>query len=198
MLDDKLEIKTLEEASNIVIYDENGKEIVFGDLFKNNKCIVIFIRHFLCTVCRDYCTDISKIPKYNIKEANSKLVIIGCAPWKFIKNFKEDFNLEYEIYSDTDLNLYKKLGLMNNFIVNGGSMAHVKTNVIVGVLNSIYDFIKNGFEKQGDISQLGGEFIFGPGNNIILVHRCKSIFDHIHINKLLNKIDAKEIDFDNN
>jgi uncharacterized protein YrzB (UPF0473 family) len=36
MLDDKLEIKTLEEASNIVIYDENGKEIVFGDLFKNN------------------------------------------------------------------------------------------------------------------------------------------------------------------
>ena len=50
--------KTLEEAGNIMIQDEAGKQFPFKELYQNKKGqqLIVFIRHFFCGVCNTFST----------------------------------------------------------------------------------------------------------------------------------------------
>ena len=50
--------QTLEEAGELKIKDEYGKEIQFKNLYANKQGqqnLIIFIRHFFCGVCPSQC-----------------------------------------------------------------------------------------------------------------------------------------------
>ena len=76
------------QVQNLTVYDELGNHIKFGSIYRNKKTIVIFIRHFLCYIAKEYVEDLALIPEKFLRENDVQLVIIGCAKHKFIKPFR--------------------------------------------------------------------------------------------------------------
>lgn len=76
-------------ATGLKITDENGEDIIFGDLFKDRKVIVIFIRYFWCLFCEDYVRSISNcVTPEILKNKGVDLILIGNGTPGMMKSYK--------------------------------------------------------------------------------------------------------------
>ncbi|XP_033126173.1 peroxiredoxin-like 2C [Anneissia japonica] len=182
-----------DSVAKLPLWDEEGNMIPFDYLYKQHKVIVIFIRHFLCFISRDYVEDLAKIPESYLKDANVRLVVIGCAPYKFIKQYKEETKYPFEMYCDIERDVYQTLG-MKEIQECGKGSKHLKHSLIGGILKSTWKAIKTG-DFQGDVKQQGGSFILGKGEQVHFMHRDKADQDHRPINQLLAIAGVQQVSY---
>jgi len=122
----------------------------------------------------------------------AKLVVISNGSHSMISKYKQIFRMPFEMYTDPTLAVYNTLGMARgrdgdhtacssmsrlspqesagtekhkkcDKICNGG---YVKHGPMGGIVMVLVRAIKVGmplWEKGGDVAQLGGEFVFGPG-----------------------------------
>ena len=119
----------------------------------------------------------------------AKLVIISNGSHAMISKYKQIFRMPFEMYTDPTLAVYDTLGMARGRdgdypaclpapkappqepagtdkpkkVRNGG---YVKHGTMGGIVMVLVRAIKVGmplWEKGGDVAQLGGEFVFGPG-----------------------------------
>ena len=119
----------------------------------------------------------------------AKLVIISNGSHAMISKYKQIFRMPFEMYTDPTLAVYNTLGMARGRdgdypaclpapkappqepagtdkpkkVRNGG---YVKHGTMGGIVMVLVRAIKVGmpvWEKGGDVAQLGGEFVFGPG-----------------------------------
>ncbi|CAL1546194.1 unnamed protein product [Lymnaea stagnalis] len=179
------------------VFDEMGNKIMFSDIFKQQKTIVILVRHFLDFITKEYVEDIAIIPLEYLQNAGVRLVVIGPAPFKYIKSFKQLTGLTYTLYVDPEREVYKALGCTEK-LVSGSleSSKHVKSGFISGVLSSVWRAMKStDKEFQGHIHQQGGAFIFGPGDICHFNHIDQSSTDHCSLNELLTQAGVMNVSF---
>ncbi|KAL8606481.1 hypothetical protein ACOMHN_037712 [Nucella lapillus] len=179
----------------LCVYDEHGKEIPFMELFRNQKTIVIFIRHFLDFIAKEYVEDLAIIPEKYLQDANVRLVIIGPSLSKFITPFKTLTNCRYNLYCDPDREVYKAMGLHEK--VGFGQLKkskHVKSGTLMGVLQSVWRAMQSQ-EYQGNTKQQGGAFILGPGERVLFIHQDDMGADHVSINDLLAEAGVQPVSF---
>ncbi|XP_062569589.1 peroxiredoxin-like 2C [Saccostrea cucullata] len=184
------------KAKEKFVLDEGGNKIKFGDIYKHQKTIVIFTRHFLCFVCKDYIEDLAKVPLEYLQEAGVRVVVIGPAPDKFISAFKKETGFMYTMYTDPDRELYKLLGMKSNpeYGKNTKNNKHLKHNMISGILSSTWRAMQSQ-EYQGDVRQQGAEYILGPGDEVHFMHLCECTTDQTPINDLLHLAGVKQVSF---
>ncbi|XP_063151295.1 peroxiredoxin-like 2C isoform X2 [Candoia aspera] len=101
----------LRETAQRLVEDAVGNRIPFGALHKEQKTIVIFVRHFLCYVCKEYVEDLGKIPKKFLQDANVRLVVIGQSAHHHIKPFCNLTGYHHEMYVDPGREIYRLLGM---------------------------------------------------------------------------------------
>ncbi|CAE6427890.1 unnamed protein product, partial [Rhizoctonia solani] len=177
-------------ASEMYVYDENSRPVRFGDIFKDQKTAICFIRHFWCPLCQDYMSSIVHLTEPSLVEkAGVKLVIIGNGSPSMIKSYKTDiFKCPYEMYTDPDRELYNALG-MTLRTNDGGSDdekgSYVKHGTFTGTMLVLKRALKMPLANAGDIKQLGGEFILGPGLNCSFASRMHTTRSHTPIRNLL-------------
>jgi hypothetical protein len=123
----------------------------------------------------------------------AKLVVISNGSHAMISKYKQIFRMPFEMYTDPTLAVYNTLGMARSRdgdhpacsstmsgvcpqgsagtekqkkggkTCNGG---YVKHGTMGGIVMVLVRAIKVGmplWEKGGDVAQLGGEFVFGPG-----------------------------------
>ncbi|OWF38577.1 thioredoxin-like protein AAED1 [Mizuhopecten yessoensis] len=185
----------LEKLHDLFVYDEMENKIRFSDIYKHQKTVVVFIRHFLCFVCKDYMEDLAIIPLEYLQAANVRIVVIGPAPCKFIKPFKKETGFNYTLYTDPEREIYKALNLKEK-MEHGDDKnnKHVKQNVIMGVLRSTWKAMRVQ-EYEGNIKQQGGAFVLGPGDAVHFAHIDENSLDHTPINDLLEKAGVAAVSF---
>ncbi|KAG8891973.1 hypothetical protein FRB99_003203, partial [Tulasnella sp. 403] len=170
---EKPTMRDLFEASLIPIWDQNGKVIQFGKLFENQVTIVVFIRHFWCPMCQDYMKSIVKdMNPWLLERAKAKLVVIGCGDPAMIRSYNERmFRSPFELYVDPRLELHKVLGMTRKTLDAGPEKEkgeYVRHGTLTGTLTAIGRAVTTMspsvlIKKGGDVKQLGGEFVIGPG-----------------------------------
>ncbi|KAM3940904.1 peroxiredoxin-like 2C isoform 3-T3 [Leptodactylus fuscus] len=101
----------LELAASCLVTDQYGKSCEFGDLYRDKKAIIIFVRNFLCYTCKEYVEDLAKIPKSYLQAADVRLIVIGQSSYQHIKEFCSLTKYSHEIYVDNDKEIYCKLGM---------------------------------------------------------------------------------------
>ncbi|XP_069126960.1 peroxiredoxin-like 2C [Argopecten irradians] len=196
MADDQEEtVVDFEKLQDLFVYDESGQNVRFSDVYKHQKTIIVFTRHFHCFVCKNYIEDLGIVPHENLQTADVGIVAIGPAPFKFIKTFKEDTDFSFPLFTDPERKVYKALNLQEN-LVHGDSRnsKHVKQNLFMGTLKSTWNALKVG-ELEGNIKQQGGAFILGPGDVVHFAHIDKNSLDHTPINDLLEKAGVDPVSF---
>ncbi|XP_029059894.1 peroxiredoxin-like 2C isoform X3 [Monodon monoceros] len=154
-------------VTDLPVLDASGRRVLFGALFRERRAVVVFVRHFLCYICKEYVEDLAKIPKSFLQEANVTLIVIGQSSYHHIEPFCKLTGYSHEIYVDPEREIYKRLGM------------------------------KRGEEttSSGDPAQQGGTLILGPGNNIHFIHCDRNRLDHKPINSVLQLVGVQHVDF---
>ncbi|KAL0957072.1 hypothetical protein HGRIS_003169 [Hohenbuehelia grisea] len=189
----------IEKASKLEVYDAKGAKVVFGSLFSDQKIIAVFIRHFFCGTCKMYVEQLASIPKETLESANAKIVVVGCGEWNPIKGYASDTGFAGDIYADPSLELYHTLGMNVESIDGTPAGQEKRTYVTRGRVSNIVSSIVNGplrhpthLGKQGNWSQLGGDFILGPGLKCTFASRMQHTEDHVEVSELVKIAGAKE------
>ncbi|XP_061482242.1 peroxiredoxin-like 2C isoform X1 [Rhineura floridana] len=101
----------LRDAAQLLVVNAAGQGIPFGAVYREQKTIVVFVRHFLCYACKEYVEDLGKIPKKLLQDANVRLVVIGQSSHHHIKPFCTLTGYPHEMYVDPEREIYRTLGM---------------------------------------------------------------------------------------
>ncbi|GFO03206.1 thioredoxin-like protein aaed1 [Plakobranchus ocellatus] len=186
------------KLENLFVYDEMGNKIKFADVYRRQKTLIIFVRHFLDFISKEYCEDIAVIPLEYLQNADVRLVVIGPAPHRFIKQFRQLTGLNHTLYVDPDREVYKALGCQEKLISGAlDASKHIKSGFLSGVASSVWRAMRSSGRKefQGDIKQQGGAFILGPGDVCHYSHIDQSSTDHCSLNDLLSAAGVMNVSF---
>jgi peroxiredoxin len=161
LLQQRVNVLALQRA---VIFNEQGEEVLFSTLWKDQKVVVIFIRHFGCVSCRAHVYTIQKACREKYK--NLKVIYIGSGQSFLIHEFKKDLNIpDAEIYTDPSLETFQACGMHSGIF----RLMNLKT------LKAVRELYKQGHsdaemkKENGSKKQLGGVVVFtDPGK--VLYH----------------------------
>ncbi|KAG8842628.1 hypothetical protein FRB96_004950, partial [Tulasnella sp. 330] len=200
--DERPSMRELYEAASINVYDPNGKKVTFGSIFEEQRTIVVFLRHFWCPMCQDYMrTIVRDVHPEQLEKAGVKLVVIGCGDPGMIKAYNERiFKSPYPLYVDPHLRLYRALGMTLKTMDPGADDEkgeYVRHGALVGTLSVIGRALKGGMpvlRKGGDLKQLGGEFVLGPGLRCKFAHRMSNTRGHAPINVIARSAGVSTFD----
>ncbi|KAH9040267.1 hypothetical protein EDB83DRAFT_2411016, partial [Lactarius deliciosus] len=197
-----IDAKALETATDIHVFDKKGGKVRFGDIFNDQKTIVVFIRHFFCGSCMQYVSQLATVRADALEEASTKIIVVGCGDWSLIEgyqstpqsprtsstydrpaSFVENTGFKGDLYANPDRKLYDTLGLVSNLQTTPKGeerRSYLTRSLLSGTLWSIWRGpLKNPLNvgKQGNISQNGGDFVFGPGASCSYSSRMKHTED---------------------
>ncbi|KAI0072759.1 hypothetical protein K474DRAFT_1604503 [Panus rudis PR-1116 ss-1] len=183
----------LREAADLDVIAYNGVRVRFGELFRKQRTIVIFIRHFWCAMCQDYMYSIRKNVEPNaLKRAGVSLVIIGNGSPGMVKSYRNIFRMPFDLYTDPTLRLHAALGMTlrsNDPGPDSERGSYVKHGLVGGIAMVVRNALRVGMPiwgKGGDATQLGGEFVFDPGMTCLFAHRMKNTRSHAPITDVLH------------
>ncbi|KAL5536151.1 CCT3 [Sanghuangporus sanghuang] len=203
--------ETIGLASHVRVLDSKGIQVPFGDLFALSKTIIVFIppNNFIFPV-QAYVSQLAAVPETKLVESNVQLVIIGCGEWELIDDYKslyvrvhragrsqssaqENTGFTGNIYADPSRELYRKLGMTTENLKATPTGQKKRSYVPGSVSNVLKRPITHPLQlgKQGNISQLGGDFIFGPGNTCHFAHLMEHTEDHIEVADLTKEAGVK-------
>ncbi|KII85110.1 hypothetical protein PLICRDRAFT_145799 [Plicaturopsis crispa FD-325 SS-3] len=184
--------EALERAAELLVVAESGVRVPFGDLWRGQKTVVIFIRHFWCPLCQDYMTSISKnVDPAVLKEKGMSLVIISNGSHGMIKKYRQIFRTPFAVFTDPSMQVYSALGMTLRTVNPGPNSergGYVHHGFSSGIAMVVLNALKVGmpvWEKGGDVSQLGGEFVLGPGLTCSYAHRMTTTRSHAPIVQVL-------------
>ncbi|WWC89539.1 uncharacterized protein L201_004463 [Kwoniella dendrophila CBS 6074] len=184
--------KMLFEASLLEVVDEHGQRVRFGDLVRNRKTIVVFIRHWYCPLCAQYMNSIlAEVSLDALEEANVDLIIIGNGSDKMLNGYRNKaFKCPFKMYTDPTLALYRAMGLTRQ-TGDGGDEEDKGDYLVQSAMASTVQTIKRAtkmpLKNPGHFTQLGGEFIFDGTLNLIYTHRMVNTRSHKPIRDICEK-----------
>ncbi|CZR53467.1 uncharacterized protein PAC_03345 [Phialocephala subalpina] len=172
--DNKLpSLKTLKRIENLPVLDEDGKTVLFKNLYTGpnvaRRVMVIFIRHFFCGNCQEY---IRTLTRSHISPSSllrlptpTSLIVIGHGDPSLIPMYRAETSCPFPIFADPTKKLYDELGMMRT--LNLGTRPEYQRkelfNIMVRSFVLSLKMLKGGQAlKGGDYHQVGGEFLFEP------------------------------------
>ncbi|KAH9998923.1 hypothetical protein BJV77DRAFT_940368 [Russula vinacea] len=190
-----LSISQLTQAARIPVVRENGVRVQFGELWRMQRTVAIFIRHFWCPMCQDYLASLMRdIDHAALARSGVRLIVIGCGSYGLIRSYRQIFRLPYELFVDASPGqmLYRALGMGHipfgsqkvRPSTEHGVGSYVRHGAVSGLAMVVAHALRVGmpvWERGGDASQLGGEFVLGPGLSCTYVHRMQSTTGHAPI-----------------
>ncbi|KAJ3502830.1 hypothetical protein NMY22_g18453 [Coprinellus aureogranulatus] len=165
--------EVLAKAGEMEVLDAEGKKVKFGTVFEKEKAIVVFIRHFFCGSCLAYVQNLVRVPQPSLDAAGTRIVIIGCGEAQFINHYKETSGFKGDIYADPSREVFRAMGMtLENLKLNPPEEPRASYLGGQSIVANAFAGLGRAFSaptligKQGNIFQLGGEFVLGPGANI--------------------------------
>ncbi|KZP07824.1 hypothetical protein FIBSPDRAFT_762321, partial [Athelia psychrophila] len=194
----------MREASEMVVVGEDGRRVRFGDLFDREggvfdegggRTVVCFIRHFWCPLCQDYMASIVRtLTPAILVPTRTRLIIISNGSHKMIKSYNRIFASPFPLYVDPSPgnDLYHAMGMTLRTLDGGKEEekgAYVKHGAVGGIAMVVGHAAKARvpvWNPGGDITQLGGEFVLGPGRyECTYAHRMRNTRAHADIGEVL-------------
>ncbi|CAA7269852.1 unnamed protein product [Cyclocybe aegerita] len=206
---------TILKAAALEVLDAKGEKVKFGSIIEGQKTVVgtssvvydsARVFHLtllkLCPhlplidqACQAYVEQLASVPQDSLTQAGTKIVIIGCGEAAAILHYTETTKFTGAIYADPSRELYHALGMtienLQRTPAGEERPSYLRgMSLLGGTLRSIWRGPVRKptlIGKQGNISQLGGEFIFGPGNKCSFASRMKHTEDHIEVADLMKE-----------
>jgi len=131
------------------------------------------------------------VRKDALEQAGSTIVVIGCGEWNPIQFYSDVTGFQGTILADPTRKLYHTLGMTTRNLrlapAGAPKSSYLSSGNWSNAMRSIWRALPNLslVGKQGDISQLGGDFIFGPGQECTFASRMEHTEDHTEVADLM-------------
>lgn len=147
----------------------DGKALL--DMSQNQDVLLVFVRHFGCTFCRETVSELAKLES-TIQEKKLTPVFVHMSDQAFADDFfSRYFNHPVQHISDPARALYRSLGLKRGTLGQLFGLKVVLRGFWAGVFKG---HGLGGFE--GDVLQLGGYFILSKGQ-VVFEHKTRGAAD---------------------
>lgn len=159
MVTDSVDSKLLQEMMT-------SDKVNLKDLSFQQPVLLVFLRHFGCTFCREALADISEARK-RIEEIGTKLVFVHMASNEIAEDYFDRFNLQGATHiSDPECEYYAAFGLVKGNFTQ-----------LFGLQTWIRGFSAGVVKGHGIGPQLGDDFQM-PGVFVIVNGAIKESFIH--------------------
>lgn len=137
---------------------ETSEDISLEEMSHRWPTLIVFLRHFGCTFCREALKDIAELRR-NIEVKGTRIVLVHMIDQETASKELVKFGLgDIPHISDPESMLYKKFKLQRGSLSQLFGLKVLVRGVISGILN------KNGQGKEmGDIYQMPGVFLIRKG-----------------------------------
>ncbi|KIY73660.1 hypothetical protein CYLTODRAFT_439655 [Cylindrobasidium torrendii FP15055 ss-10] len=180
------------KAASLNLIAPSGLRIAFGSIFEKKRAVVIFLRHFWCQHCQDYMAALA-----SLVPPDANIILISNGSPALVEKYTQMFGVQFPMYVDPDMRIYRALhmGVVTDN-VNGDSRrgsqreegGYVRQGPILGLARVVLRALRVGmpvWEKGGDVRQLGGEFVLGPGMKCDWAHRMQGPRGHAPVPTVL-------------
>ncbi len=174
---------TMEESPpkqfhDLINFVRTSKNKTLYDLSSEQNVLLIFVRHFGCTFCRETVSEIAKIEQVIVGKKLTPVFVHMSDPSYGDEFFSKYYDHPIHHISDPGRNLYKSLNLKRGSLYQiFGPMTWIR-GLYAGV------FKGHGLgESEGDTLQLGGLFILKKGQ-IIFEQKANSASQMFQLNSL--------------
>lgn len=181
----------MDEAADLLIYNENKDMVRFGDLFRERRTLVCFLRHWFCPMCQEFSMSMKQIDPLPLERADLGLVIVGQGHPHVISAYKRVMGVPewIQMFADPSRRIYRALG-MTMRTNDPGPVCAKPDYITMSMMKGSMAAIKKGvvdmpIRNPGDLKLLGGEFIFGPGVQCSFVHRMMTTRGHLDVPRIL-------------
>lgn len=185
------------------VIDEFGKSFEMFSIWKSRRTVVTFARHMGCRFCKEQVSQLQVIEPQLTKLAIFS-VVITVGRYEDIPRFRSETKFTGEIYVDSSLFSLQCYALMKLptgdntlFTEELGEKVFHKSTVEAGKRVSAQAFNDGGYGNDdsiytGDILQIGGVFILGPGNVCDYSSRSKYVGDFDDMAEVLKAAGSHE------
>lgn len=177
------EENTMEESPPKQFHDllnfvRTSQNKTLAELSLNQNVLLVFVRHFGCTFCRETVSEMAKIDKAIVGKRLTLVFVHMSDPSYGDEFFSKYYDHPVHHISDPGRNLYKSLNLKRGSLYQlFGPMTWVR-----GIYAAIFKGHGLG-ELEGDSLQLGGVFILAHGQ-IIFEQKANSASQMFQLNTL--------------
>ena len=132
--------------------------------------------------CRDHAVQLHRA-REQFEAAGVRLALIGQATPRHAAHFRRKLELDVPVLADEERRTYKLAGLRR-----GGVTQLVGPRaVLAGVKHGARSGVVQG-RIIGDVTQLGGAMVIGPGDEVLFEHRSRNAGDTIEPEELLEAV----------
>ena len=160
--------------ANAQVFNQDGKQVKLGNIWKNQTTVFIFLRHFACVSCRTHAVQVwSERDKY--QATGAQVVFIGNGSPDFIQKFREDLGLgDAPIFVDPALDSFRAAGFKRGFLAALGPSSIAAGIKMFGAGNKQGEYSR----AAGDLWQLGGIVVIRPSGAIAFHHISQVLGDY--------------------
>lgn len=155
----------------IVLPDADGREIRLGSLWAGRPAVVVFLRHFGCIFCREQVAQL-RVHEEAFRARGASLAAIGLGDRWFAREFYKETGIKFPLLIDEKREAYQKAELRSAnllHLLKSDYANNRKRAQAAGHQNKLLG--KNPF-------QLGGSFVFGPGDIDRFAQYSETFGDH--------------------
>lgn len=164
----------IQALSQSTVFDENNVRVTLQQLWKQQTCVFIFLRHFACIGCRSHAVQVW-LEREKYEASGAKLIFIGNGTPDFIRKFKEDLMItEAIVYTDPSLGSFRAAGFKRGFLVSFGPKS-----IVSGVGLMLKTGMKTSVQEgSGDLWQMGGILVVRSDGKVPFHYISEAIGDY--------------------
>lgn len=171
----------LDPIRDIALPDSDGGSVVMRDLWCDSHAVLVWLRHYACTFCRSYVTEISKHVE-EIGALGAKVAGIGMGSVPSANAFKREWNVTFPILVDDQRITYQALELTRGRFVD----VYGARVLLKGARNNLRGYPQG--QAQQDAYQLGGVVVVQEGGDIRYLYRAKFSGDDVPVKHVLTAL----------
>jgi peroxiredoxin len=164
--------------AGIELSDSNGSPVRLGSLWKSNPAVVVFLRHYGWIFCREHIAQLRE-HEADFRVKGAKLAAIGLGDLRYAAKFREEMGIKFPLLIDEGRSAYRAAGLKS------ANLLHLLRSDNARARNRA----QSGGFRQHKLGQnpfqLGGSFVFGPGNVDRYAHVSQTFGDNAPVEELL-------------
>jgi peroxiredoxin len=170
-----------QKLADITLPDSAGQQLRLGSLWADRPAVIVFLRHYGCIFCREHIAQL-RDHEQSFRNKGASLAAIGLGDMRYAQIFRADSGITFPLLIDEKRLAYRATGLRN------GSLLHLlrQDNTLARKRARAAGHRQRGLGKNP--FQLGGSFVFGPGNIDLYTHVSRTFGDNASPGVLLDAI----------
>lgn len=168
---------------DLTLPDSDGTLLRLGELWASSPAVIVFLRHYGCIFCREH---VARLRDHEdaFTAAGARLAAIGLGDRAYARAFREETGIRFPLLIDEARKAYRLARLRS------ASVLHLFSRENAAARSRAREAGHRQHRLGKHPFQLGGSFVFGPGDVVLFAHVSNTFGENASPEHLLAALDG--------